>query len=250
MAIYEESLKSLFLEMSVNGNRLSSGTGFICTSPIGPVLITNRHNVTGRHQDTGQPLSSTGGVPDKISIRHNRLGHTGETLLKDEALFDPEGEPRWIEHPTLGAGADFVALPLSNTYGGLQLHYYDPSAPGPAFKIGPTAIISVLGFPFGISGGASLAVWATGFVASEPDVDYGGKPTFLIDCRTRQGQSGSPVIAYRHGSADLETGGTMMFDQPLTRFLGIYSGRVNAEADLGIVWKARAIAELIASLKQ
>ncbi|MBY5416967.1 trypsin-like peptidase domain-containing protein [Rhizobium leguminosarum] len=250
MAIYEESLKSLFLEMSFNGTLLSTGTGFLCTSPIGPVLITNRHNVTGRRQDTGQAISSHGGVPDKISIRHNRLGHAGETLLKDEALFDHEGERRWIEHPTLGAMADFVALPLSNTYGGIQLRYYDPSDPGPLFKIGPTAIVSVLGFPFGITGGASLAVWATGFVASEPDADYGGLPTFLIDCRTRPGQSGSPVIAYRHGMADMEGGGTLMSDRSLTRFLGIYSGRVNADADLGIVWKARVIAELIASLKQ
>ncbi|MGO6699280.1 trypsin-like peptidase domain-containing protein [Rhizobium ruizarguesonis] len=247
MAIYIESLKSLFLEMSVNGYFLASGTGFICISPAGPVLVTNRHNVTGRHQDTGQPLSPTGGVPDTISIRHNSLGRTGETTLKDEALFAPEGQARWREHPTLGVTADFVALPLSST-SGVQLYSYNPSNPGELFKVGPTAIVSVLGFPFGISGGASLAVWATGFVASEPDVDYDGKPTFLIDCRTRQGQSGSPVIAYRHGSADLEAGGIIVFDQPATRFLGIYSGRVNAEADLGIVWKASAIAELISSI--
>ncbi|WP_410000801.1 trypsin-like peptidase domain-containing protein [Rhizobium leguminosarum] len=233
--------------MSVNGTLLASGTGFICISPSGPVLVTNRHNVTGRRQDTGQPLSPTGGVPDTISIRHNSLGRTGGTTLRNEPLFAPDGQAAWKEHPTLGATADFVALPLTNT-GGIRFFSYRPSTPGPRFKVGPTAIVSVLGFPFGISGGGSLAVWATGFVASEPDVDYDGKPTFLIDCRTRQGQSGSPVIAYRHGSADLEGGGIIVFDRPATRFLGIYSGRVNGEADLGIVWKARAVAELIASI--
>lgn len=30
-----------------------------------------------------------------------------------------------------------------------------------------------------------------------------------------------------------------------TRFLGIYSGRINSESDIGIVWKASAIADLL-----
>jgi hypothetical protein len=96
-----------------------------------------------------------------------------------------------------------------------------------------------------------LGIWATGFVASEPDVNvYGGMPTMLIDCRTRQGQSGSPVLAYREGGAvAMMNGSTAMFAGSAQRFLGIYSGRINEESDLGIVWKASAIAELIASIK-
>ena len=40
------------------------------------------------------------------------------------------------------------------------------------------------------------------------DVDaYGGMPTMLIDCRTRQGQSGSPVLAYREGGGVPMMGG-------------------------------------------
>ena len=30
-----------------------------------------------------------------------------------------------------------------------------------------------------------------------------------------------------------------------SRFLGVYSGRINAESDIGVVWKASAIAELL-----
>lgn len=37
--------------MQLNGQPLSTGTGFIAESKNGPVLITNRHNVTGRHQE-------------------------------------------------------------------------------------------------------------------------------------------------------------------------------------------------------
>ncbi|WP_397517277.1 trypsin-like peptidase domain-containing protein [Rhizobium ruizarguesonis] len=189
--------------MSVNGNYIANGTCFLCRGAGGqPLLITNRHNVTGLDQNTGRPLSTTGGIPDKLSIRHHTTGRAGQTQVKEEHLFHRNSEPRWIEHPTLMAKADFVALPLTNTTG-VDLYTYDPSHPGgDEMKIGPTSVVSVVGFPFGLSGGASLAIWATGFIASEPDTDFENLPTFLIDCRTRKGQSGSPVIAYRYGSAD------------------------------------------------
>jgi hypothetical protein len=106
--------------------------------------------------------------------------------------------------------------------------------------------VSVVGFPFGKTGGGSLGIWATGFMASEPSVDYDGLPVFLIDCRSRQGQSGSPVIAYRSGGmVAMADGGSAAFSGAVCRFLGIYSGRINAESDLGIVWKASAIKELV-----
>jgi hypothetical protein len=37
-------------------------------------------------------------------------------------------------------------------------------------------------------------------------------------------------------------------NKPVTRFLGIYSGRINKDSDIGIVWKAEAIRELIESV--
>jgi hypothetical protein len=43
-------------------------------------------------------------------------------------------------------------------------------------------------------------------------------------------------------------GGTAIFGGPVERFIGIYSGRINKESDLGIVWKASAIDELVQTL--
>ena len=43
-------------------------------------------------------------------------------------------------------------------------------------------------------------------------------------------------------------GSSAIFTGPVERFIGIYSGRINAESDLGIVWKASAINELIQTL--
>jgi hypothetical protein len=115
----------------------------------------------------------------------------------------------------------------------------------PGIIVAPAEVVSVVGFPFGLTAGGSLAVWATGFVATDPDIDYGNLPVFLIDCRSRPGQSGSAVIAHRTGGAVATEQGVRVGGGVMTRFLGIYSGRVNAESDLGFVWKAAAIRELV-----
>jgi hypothetical protein len=243
IAIAEPSVKSLLIEMRFNGQPLSTGTAFVANAPRGPVLITNRHNVTGRHQETGQPLSHTGGVPDEIRIIHNRANQLGQWLAKDEPLYR-NGQPLWIEHPTLRARADFVALPLSQL-ADVQLFPYTLGVGDPLIIVAPAEVVSVVGFPFGLTAGGALAVWATGFVATDPDIDYTNLPVFLIDCRSRQGQSGSAVIAHRTGGAVATEQGVMVGGGVMTRFLGIYSGRINLESDLGFVWKAVAIKELV-----
>lgn len=66
---------------------------------------------------------------------------------------------------------------------------------------------------------------------------------FLIDARTRSGQSGLPVFLMRRHFAD-DRGNHAL---PRSRFVGVYSGRANDEAanpsnplpaDLGFVWHA------------
>lgn len=248
MPIAKPSVQSLFLQMRFNGQLLATGTGFVLESRLGPVLMTNRHNVTGRHQETGKPLSKTGGVPNEVEIVHNCKGRLGWWSGKTEPLLASDQSPLWKEHPRFGAQADFVALPLTNIYD-VDLYPYDLNNPGPDLAIGPAEVCSVVGFPFGLQAGGSLAVWATGFIASELDIDLNNLPIFLIDCRSRQGQSGSAVIAHRNGgSFGMKDGSTAIFTGTVTKFLGIYSGRVTAESDLGIVWKASAIAELISAL--
>jgi Trypsin-like peptidase domain len=242
------SVRSLLIQMSAGGQALGTGTGFVVQSAKGPVLLTNRHNVMGRRQDNGKTLSPTGGIPDSLTIVHNRKGKLGEWLGQTEILLSA-GKPRWIEHPKLGAKADFVALPLTQLID-VEVYPYDVFNTGTAIRCGPADTISVVGFPFGIQAGGSLAVWATGFIASEPDIDFENLPVFLIDCRSRPGQSGSAVIAYRMGGAiAMEDGSTAIMAGEAIRLLGIYSGRINEQSDLGIVWKASALKELVESIK-
>lgn len=247
MQIAQPSVQSLLIEMQFNGQSLSTGTAFVVNSPKGPHLVTNRHNVTGRNQETNAPLSPTGGVPSHIVIVQNRKGNLGQWVSRLEPLYAGD-VPRWREHPLLGARADFVALPLSNL-DDVELFPYDPTNPRSAIFVGPSDSVSVVGFPFGITAGGAFGVWATGFLASEPNVNFSDLPILLIDCRSRQGQSGSPVIAYRSGGmVAMADGGSATFNGPVCKFIGIYSGRINSESDLGIVWNASSIQELVQSL--
>ena len=248
--IAKPSSQSLLLQMRFNGQPLSTGTGFVSNSAKGPVLITNRHNLTGRRQDDNKPMSSTGGVPNEVVIFQNAKGHLRRWNSKIEPLYSDQfnEDPRWVEHPTLNSKADFVALPLTQI-DDIGLYPYDLENTGPDILIAPAEAISVIGFPFGITAGGLFPVWATGFIASEPAVDFDDMPIQLIDCRSRQGQSGSPVLAYRPGGMiPMENGDNASFSGPVSKLIGIYSGRINAESDLGIVWKASAILELIRSM--
>lgn len=247
VTVAEPSVRSLLIEMSFNGQSLATGTGFVVQKEESPFLITNRHNVTGLHQETGQALSQTGAVPDELHVVHNRKNRLGSWVSKTEPLYS-EGQPRWIEHPILGAKADFVALPFTEL-DDVDLYSYDPTNPGADVMIQPADVVSVIGFPFGVRAGGYLAVWATGFIASEPEVDFNNLPIFLVDCRTRPGQSGSAVITYRSGGLVANAdGGQTAYGGPVWRFLGIYSGRIRQESDLGMVWKASSVRELIESI--
>jgi hypothetical protein len=247
LRIVQQSVQSLLLIMRVHGQQLGSGTGFVAQSSKGPLLITNWHNVAGRHPQTNQIISPTGATPDEIVIIHNRANRLGEWVSRIESLYGSNGR-LWIEHPTLGQSADFVALPLTQLED-VQLYPYSLGIGDPPIRCGPADLVSVIGFPFGLQVGGSMAIWATGFVASEPEIDFNNLPMFLIDCRSRPGQSGSAVITYRSGGmVGLEDGSSAAYAGPVSRFLGIYSGRINEQSDLGMVWKASAIRQLVESI--
>jgi len=237
---------SLQLEMRFSGTLLATGTGFVCRGKSGYVLVTNRHNVTGRHQETGQPIDTkTGGVPNELVIRHHSIYGLGLYTRATEPLYDGE-RARWIEHPTLGEKADLVALPLTQV-ADARLHPHLAGDDKDDLRVDVTDVVSVIGYPFGLTV-SGTAVWASGFMASEPELPFNEPPVFIIDCRTRKGQSGSAVIAFRGQGAmvKLADGKMAMFDGPVWRFLGIYSGRIREDADLGLVWKAEAIRPLLA----
>ena len=237
------SVQSLFLELRFNGKPISTATGFVVENASTPFLVTNRHVVTGRHNSTDKPLSPTGGLPNEVAIFHNRKGRLGEWIWKIEPLLDGD-IPRWVEHPRLAGQVDCVALPLRSLEE-VKLYPYSLDEPAHKLKLGPAETVSVVGFPFGLRSHGSCAIWATGFIATEIGIDHEQLPQFLIDCRSRPGQSGSPVIAHRPGGMTPLMQERTFASTPLTELLGVYSGRVNEESDMGIVWKKDALRAVV-----
>ena len=201
MNIEIPSLKSLFIEMRFQETLLSSATATLVAKDRGShcTLITARHNVTGRHQDTGQCLHKHAAVPDSVTI-YFPSGEAPQSKWVPIRLplYRNDGSPFWIEHPKLGSKADIVALNLK--WGGdvtKYPYYLETDLDRFGLVIGPAETVSVIGFPFGMLHNRRFPVWATGFMAQEMAFVSDENPTFLIDCRTRPGQSGSPVIAFR-----------------------------------------------------
>jgi hypothetical protein len=69
---------------------------------------------------------------------------------------------------------------------------------------------------------------------------------FLVDSRTRRGQSGAPVFWYSsHGMIPVQGGWILNGMNPPMSLLGIYSVRINEASDFGRVFKFRVIRETI-----
>jgi hypothetical protein len=243
--ISEQSVKSLLVGQCANGHEIGNATAFVVIHGTQHFLVTNWHVVAGRNPEDGRPLSTTGAVPDELRVTHNVAGRLGYWRQVNEPLYDESGNPLWFEHPSHGRQVDVVALPLTQT-SGIQIYAYDPTSPGPGIVHGPSDPLSIIGFPFGMGAGGALGIWVQGTVASEPAIDFNNLPCLLIDSRTRSGQSGSPVIAYRNGGY-MTAEGLTLSSGAAEQFIGVYSGRINKESDLGFVWKASALVDILNS---
>ncbi|MDX2574417.1 trypsin-like peptidase domain-containing protein [Streptomyces scabiei] len=247
MALAPPSTRSLLLASKVNGILLSHATGFTVVADGQPFLITNWHVVSGRNPQTGQPMAKSAAIPDVLTIRHLTKVTSTEVAWNDfdEPLVDDSDSPMWFEHPEYGRKVDVVALPLTNLQG-VHIQPYGPEVMQKTLRAGISDWVNIIGFPFGQAAGGSLPIWTKGAIASEPDVDYDLLPCFLIDARTRQGQSGSPVLAYSPGGAtELTDGKTGFVTGPVGNLLGVYSGRINSESDIGRVWKFDVVPEIL-----
>lgn len=188
------SFEAIYIEMFRGNTKLSTGTAFICNSGSKLALISNWHNYSGRNNQTGKCLSPTLAEPNIVRA-FLRQRSTPENLIPfDFPLLSQEGYPLWVEHPSFGSNVDVAALPIS-IEDSVQPFPISWSNPIPLMqRVGLPA--KVIGYPFGRRINEHMPVWATGHLASEPDIDVDGLPLMLIDCRTRRGNSGSPVMLH------------------------------------------------------
>lgn len=167
----------------------------------------------------------------------------------------------WLEHHKYGGKVDIAAIDITSyckvrtnkiletkneDYEVTMAEYDFNKHVNYNFNFKVTDDVYIIGFPFSYISTASdgyFPIWTKGTIASEynknliiplealyKEKKYYKVPAFLVDSRTRKGQSGSPVIASIKDN---------------TILLGIYSGRTNDESDLGYVWKTKLIDEII-----
>jgi len=163
------------------------------------------------------------------------------------AVRDEQDAPLWLIHPA--SRVDVAVLPFAvgqNPIVGLyplNVLADDPLAIGIGMEV------FILGFPFKIAPPA-FPVWKRGSIASEPELARIGGGYMHVDTASRPGMSGAPVIRRSVGTHFLTDGSTLTDLKYKTRFLGVYSGRVPAdhpyEAQIGLVWDASYIYEIIA----
>lgn len=245
---------------------VASGTGILTRRSGQMWLVTAGHVLTGINPITGEVGNRFGAVPKHVQIR---LPHTSAFwmhLWQKQPLYDFDGQPRWLQHPR-GPLVDVVALPLTesapighanvneaewgpwNTEEMIRLELpWALDVPLAPISLDVADELSVVGYPFGITGGAGLAIWTHGWIATELKFDHDDLPMFLLDARTRSGQSGAPVVFFSR-SGQFPTGKGIAFGlgDHLLRFMGIYSGRINEQSDLGRVFRADAVLDTLDS---
>lgn len=241
------------------GKELATGTGFIYRFHEQLFLVTNGHNITRVNPETGMRLTNHAGFPTCVRTivrTENRECPTslGNAEMELSLYYDPNSEkPKWFMHKELGYDIDVIAIPIDGGVlekNNVKLFPINDSEFKEEFHPQVSDDVFVLGYPFNITGGQNLPIWKRGTIATEVGVDIDNKPKMFIDTATRSGMSGAPVIYqskgfHRHPSGDIKKSllGT------IRGLLGVYSGRIGAEdnlqAQLGIVWKASVIDEII-----
>jgi hypothetical protein len=239
------STSSLFLEVFFEGQKLASATGFVVRHQKSHFLVTSRHVLSGRHPDTDKPCSPTLGIPNRIEIHHHFGQGFGKWKAFSEDLYDSVGNATWLSHKR--RVIDVAALPLSEIPAGVKLWTLGLERADVDMILRPGMPVSIIGFPLGLKNLASLPIWKTGHIASDPNTNYDRKPCFLIDATTRSGMSGAPVMARLSGGYESSAGVVEYSARPVTKFVGIYSGRLHELAELGITWKPHVIEEIISN---
>jgi hypothetical protein len=248
--VHPDSTVTTLVHLYFGDTRLASGSGFFFVDNGVNYLITNWHNVTGRDPQSLKPISPTAALPDRIAFfvcKKGVLGHWDEAKMPlYKTLGAAPRAPVWKEHKVHRHKIDVVAIPFSLPANS-EIHPINAPDRILDIKLGVSSDVFVLGYPKGISGEGVFPIWKRASVATEPDIDLDGLPKMLIDTATREGMSGAPVVAMTSGTYR-DSKGNMNIGLGASKIVGVYSGRLGddeMQAQLGIVWKASVIEEIV-----
>jgi hypothetical protein len=255
------SIAPIELYAERNGTHVRSGvgTGFFYKPNAQMYLITNWHIVAGVDPTTMQPVVENDPVtrrPDLPSAMRifykRRLPHEGpdlklQTLNYDIGLYTGT-RAVWSEHSTR-QNVDVVAIELDpadmQDFSNLPINTIEQER---NLTLYAGMDCFVLGYPMGMIGPGLTPIWKRASIATEPSYSYRDKPGFLIDTATREGMSGSPVIARHSGFFSPGPGLENAKLGTMNKFIGIYSGRIGndpLEVQLGMVWRSDVLDDVV-----
>lgn len=242
--------------ISQDGQTLASASGTFYRHNNNLFIVTNWHNLSGINPSTGEYMSSFRQAPVTVRVIGRRMR---DEIINVPHVFDiplrrlEDQSLVWSEHPTFGRKVDIAAIAIPAEHAGGLVPCNADLCDSPVVKC-PGDEVFVLGYPRGLSGGLHYPLWKRGSIASEPSQDIDGLPMYLIDTAGREGMSGAPVYFRSH--AYLTEGNQFVVGKTAQIFYGIYSGRIGEKSDsridpiaaqIGLVWKPKAIAEVVSS---
>lgn len=233
----------------------SIGTGFLLKRPVGQdkfkiYLVSNKHVLSDAQSIAVTFTKLENGVPNigssiRLPIKNTKaqiVGHPDPNV--DIAVLDCTG--LFLAHP------DLLYFKLVD---------YEMLATFEEPELGIAENVLFVGYPDNrYDEKNNLPLIRTGLIASHPQYDYNGAPTFIIDAQVFPGSSGSPV--YIDLTFENIRNGQILLGPKNIKLLGIVSAtmirnnqlksintttKLLAEEvlGLGIVYKATAIKELI-----
>jgi hypothetical protein len=223
------------------------GTAFFYRSAGQPFLITNWHNVTGLHPQTGKSLHSKGLIPNVLRLHYKKWVDETKKVLQSQPLdlsLSDDGRPTWFEHSSRNA-VDVVALPLTAPDDCANV-YINEVEQEQRLEAAAGMDCFILGFPEGLFGAAFTPIWKRGSIAAEPYLQH----PYYIDSATRRGMSGSPVIIRHNGMFGM-IGGVLTGAEVIgtvERFVAIYSDRIGDDelgGQLGRAWQSSVLDDVL-----
>lgn len=276
----------LQLLMYDDSGLISTGTAFFFVYNEKWFIVTNWHNISGKHFLTKTPLLQNR-FPTYIKAKISSYLSTGEKptdnvfeIIAQRIEIYIDRKPVWYEHPQLGSRCDVVVIPLDRPGCCPDcMHNAANLISKTRIPVKPGNSCFIIGFPKSLSSAFGLPLWKSGYIASEPyfPVTIGGKvsengglaegtvlPAFFLDSKTREGMSGSPVFSSYIGNWDLtdpyaplnpdEKGFWSRDDVAIgenrMEFVGCYSARIGKEeegAAFGLCWTVETIEKICES---
>ena len=276
------------LQMYDEQGIIATGSAFFFEINDEWFLITNWHNVSGKHFLDNRPLVN-GRFPTRLVAKLSTYSNSDSPARSRPFRIAPydvsiyqNNEPLWFEHPELCSRCDVIALPLQRPASCPEfMHNAANRIDDVRIPVEPGGTVFIVGFPRSISVGFGLPLWKSGYIASEPHYDitidgkswlFGGLrdgiklPAFFLDSQTREGMSGSPVFASYVGNWDAADPYNLNLDDPGfwsrddvflgskgIEFVGCYSGRIGPKeegAALGLCWRKDVIEKICIAKKR